>query len=824
MSFHLTLDPPAAISSRVELDLNSGPIQTTNAGVDFGESAVKQYLSEQQYGESAVSYRVPNRVISIPLLVGAVAGGSVQEEEEARRDLNEKTALLQRQGGVLLRQQQLEHPVQNLVLNPSGTGLLKTYLTSGAAGAVTAGATLATLIEKTPIPGTSALFTYTQVTCPEGLERGIAIPLQGPFLKGVTYSLTVRLYSEIAGNNVSVFLMPTSGEGGLPVSASGASWKSYTVTLTPTKEEAVMWLVARKGNNAAGIFYITAEIAIVGAVPPTYFDGNTFACHWSGVLGESVSETGGEPLYADIVTASLTLPDVYGETGGVEPNTVLKLECLPDFYGEEITLDTVEQTGQIDQVLQRGGKQAVIAGDYPARTRIILTEKSKNDQKGLLWGLRSTHYDSDPSAALFFDANALTAINGATKVAAAEAYSGKAVQIDEGLTVGVWHPFMTTDLAAGEDQLTHVGSYRIWARCFIGNGGSLRLAWSAGDATVGTYNKAVTVSAGYGWYLLDLGEVHIAEVPVGEHWWRGVFQFDVGPKLLESEVPGIQVDRVWLQPVDDGAGRLRAPETPSSTLLAPHNEPSLAESSNALHAGTAWLNATNVEKGHPGNAATVNPAIHAESAALAVKGFGFNLAPEAIVKGITVAVVAEASASESPVVNLYVQLLKAGALAGGTISTFWTGFVTQHLSLGGTTNMWGTTWTPAQINAANFGVALHVLNEVAGDFIAVYTVTVTVYYSYSETGVPDDAVLYSERTSEIRFDGGFREDTTTGAYVGVSQLLGDLPRLPPSGLEGRAVELLVKNTRGLLDPNVVDPGIDKISAVVKYRPCYIGRL
>src|SRR6185437_7128581 len=295
-SFALAIDPPTVISGRTELKLNSGAIQTTNAGVDFGEAAVAQYMSEQRYGQTPVSYRVPNRTITIPLVVGAKANGTVAEEEDARRELNEKVALLQRQGGVLLRQRE-----------------------------------------------------------------------------------------------------------------------------------------------------------------------------------------GAEPLYADIVDAILTLPDVYGETGGVEPNVSLKLECLPDFYGEEITLDTVEQTGQIVQVLQQAAKQAVIAGDYPARTRIVLTEKAKHDQLGMLWGFRSSHYDSASTAALFFDAKNLTPINGAETELIAEGeegtYSGHWLVLEKP-EPELWHPFMTTDILTGTKPLTHIGSFRMWGRVWAAEVGmKLRLAW-----------------------------------------------------------------------------------------------------------------------------------------------------------------------------------------------------------------------------------------------------------------------------------------------------------------------------------------------------------
>ena len=171
-----TLDPPSVAIGRVELPLNAGAIAIDgNKGIDWGDSEIKAYLAEQQFGEAPTDYRVPNRVVTIPLLLGAgehhTEAESIAAQETAREHLRQKVALFQRQGGVLMR------------------------------------------------------------------ER-----------------------------------------------------------------------------------------------------------------------SNGSPVYADIVNATLHLPDVYGERG-VEPEVMLKLECLPDFYGEEVTLDAVEQTGQIATVRDEAGNR-----------------------------------------------------------------------------------------------------------------------------------------------------------------------------------------------------------------------------------------------------------------------------------------------------------------------------------------------------------------------------------------------------------------------------------------------------------------------------------
>ncbi len=646
--FGLVLDPPAVID-RTLLDLNSGSIQTIGGeghGIDWGESAVKTFLAEQQYGEAGTDFRVPNRIITIPLILlgnSRVPATAIAEQEAARRQLEQKVGTMQREGGVLQRQR-----------------------------------------------------------------------------------------------------------------------------------------------------------------------------------------AGAEPLYCDIVTASLVVPDIW--QGAVEPNVILKLECLPDFYGAEIELDAVEENGQIAAVLKDGGATAVIAGDYPGRARLVLTEKSAHDQRGMLWGFRSRRYDPLPTAALYFDAITLTTINGAVTGVASGAepsFSGKAVKLASP-EVNTWHPFAeltSTTIATGASgsepktrHLQHLGTYRVWARINGTAGQRFRLAWGADNATAPTFNPAMELDESGPWQLIDLGEIRLEEPPVGEHWWGGTVQVQTGATAHECTI-----DRIWLQPLDDGAGKLRATAVPVSTLLGPSKEPATGESNNSLHAGKAWANPTNIQAGQVGSAQVSFSGPAESSAALVAKGMGFALPGGATVKGIVVTL---GGVSESGPLSLSLRMLKAGALAGTEKSA---AASNGTLTFGSSADLWGTTWTPAQINEATFGVASWLTSFSSGSF-AVDTVTIRVFYSIGATTITQDAVLYANRNSEIRGEGSYREDVTAAAYAQVSEQTGDLPRIPPSGMEQRPVQLLIKPSRGLLpepgsrSAGEADPAIDKLQAQVFYRPCYIGRI
>lgn len=634
MSWHVTLDPTAIVPARTELDLNSGGIQVSNAGIDWGETAIKDFLAEQQYGERTVSYRVPNRQVSIPLGLG-MGPGALEEQEISRRKLEQKVGLLQRHGGVLLRQR---------------------------------------------VPG-------------------------------------------------------------------------------------------------------------------------------------------GEPLYADIVNASLTVPDILGETGGVEPNTVLKLECLPDFYGESVELDAVSGTGNISAVLQQAKKPAVIAGDYPARVRVLV--KSPVTQKGLIWGFRSTNYSSATTASLSYDAYLLTLINNTVSAAQPSeptyhSYSGKIAQLKEPI-VNTWHPMLETTVASGTAHLTHVGTYRVWVRAAAWPGSKLRLVWGNDGATSPTYNTPVTLPGGYA--LLDLGEIRIEEPPVGEHWWRGVIQVETGAVTHET-----WLDRIWFQPLDDTAGKLRATASSSSALLSDaENRPTVAEESGT---GKAWKEKEQFVKTISSGASVVLATAGEKSKLLKGTTLAVGIPTGAVVKGIAVRLSANAgggvgghSPKNPPNMALY---LYRGATESAPKE-----LLKEAHTYGGPTDLWGLTWTAAQINEAPFAVAVIIEcteSEVSGEkqHAEVFCPAVTVYYNLAGGVTAEDAVVYAERKLEVRFDGSYREDEGTEAYARISEETGDLARMPPSGIENKEVQLWLKPTRGLFDD--VDPGIDAVTAQVIYRPCYIGRI
>lgn len=123
---------------------------------------------------------------------------------------------------------------------------------------------------------------------------------------------------------------------------------------------------------------------------------------------------------------------------------------------------------------------------------------------------------------------------------------------------------------------------------------------------------------------------------------------------------------------------------------------------NAVGGGNiAWTNPTNIELAD-GVFTTAAQTIGTVSDDLIGTGFGFSVIGTDTIVGITLEVNYKTSASG--LVENNVRLLKASVAAGTDKSTgaaIPTGATT--VSYGGAADLWGTTWTPSDINNANFG-------------------------------------------------------------------------------------------------------------------------
>lgn len=150
--------------------------------------------------------------------------------------------------------------------------------------------------------------------------------------------------------------------------------------------------------------------------------------------------------------------------------------------------------------------------------------------------------------------------------------------------------------------------------------------------------------------------------------------------------------------------------------------------------GSGWSNGNNVTL-NDGSYATVSLPNNNSSSPLIVQGFGFSIPSGATINGIALTVVHGDISSIGSLEDVSVFLEKAGTPTGsnlGQIFAIWSG-APETFNYGGTSNLWGTTWTASDINASNFGVAFRVRNNAGGGtgVAGVDFMSITVYYSVS---------------------------------------------------------------------------------------------
>jgi hypothetical protein len=145
--------------------------------------------------------------------------------------------------------------------------------------------------------------------------------------------------------------------------------------------------------------------------------------------------------------------------------------------------------------------------------------------------------------------------------------------------------------------------------------------------------------------------------------------------------------------------------------------------------GSSWSSPGNITADDT-SYATYSLSSHGGSHYLNGTNYGFNIQAGATITGIQVTIMRQSSSSNSLTDNV-VQLLKGGNRVGSdySSSTSWPTSMTAA-SYGGSSDLWGTTWTVNDINATNFGVALSVSNgSFSGRTASVDYMQITVYYT-----------------------------------------------------------------------------------------------
>ena len=144
--------------------------------------------------------------------------------------------------------------------------------------------------------------------------------------------------------------------------------------------------------------------------------------------------------------------------------------------------------------------------------------------------------------------------------------------------------------------------------------------------------------------------------------------------------------------------------------------------------GSAWNSPVNAvgAANYSGNAHSVDFNGKSNSGLLLTMGYGFSLPDSSTITGIKVEVIVGGTGSGRFTTAMLVQNGMAAGVNKGT-SLSW-----MNQTLGSSSDLWGLTWTPPQINDVDFGFALSgIANSNATDLY--YSgARITIYYTFSK--------------------------------------------------------------------------------------------
>jgi hypothetical protein len=160
----------------------------------------------------------------------------------------------------------------------------------------------------------------------------------------------------------------------------------------------------------------------------------------------------------------------------------------------------------------------------------------------------------------------------------------------------------------------------------------------------------------------------------------------------------------------------------------------------AADSGASWANPNNI-KLNDGVFATATVG-STPSSLLEGTNFGFSIPATATIIGIQVDIKGFETHSGLISVNpdCSIQLFKAGVLVGN-VEFFTAPTANAFFGFGSSSDLWGSTWTPADINNANFGAAFQARGLAAHNYSwSIDYMQITIFYSDTGTGAPTTTV------------------------------------------------------------------------------------
>jgi arylsulfatase A-like enzyme len=249
-------------------------------------------------------------------------------------------------------------------------------------------------------------------------------------------------------------------------------------------------------------------------------------------------------MFADIVNASLTLPDSwYSEHKDMDPEATLSLEALPDFYGHESLLATEVPSGDVNTIITSGSAD----GQYPGRTRAV-AGTFLADRHSMIYAVRSRRRARHDDMYL----TAGTAVTASGQInALGDSTSASDYVQNTGLTTSL-------ERMVSLNPMGHMGPHRVFAStAMLGATATwtaqLQLRWATGFNSELQSNETVEMTMGTSGVvrLVDLGLVLPRRAKQGRQNWYG----EIWTAANNASVQ-VRLYSVYVLPVAEGFGKV----------------------------------------------------------------------------------------------------------------------------------------------------------------------------------------------------------------------------------------------------------------------------
>lgn len=840
MSESCVLDPVEFIPERVELDLDSLGLAVRQEGVDWGEAAIQAQMVRRAEGESSSDGHRGAVQIRIPIRVKAEGAVSLAG---AAHKLQQKVGTWQGQGGWVRR----DFAGEGGFAGSIGYQILRhTAALSGLQG---------------------WLFAHRQ-DVPDVVLTAMRMPIgyrtdereQGPFVSvpGERHLIFDEVASEGSGEGLWRGRFTNEGEEDLrglilsrecltapddledPTAQPHYLAKDLTVKggaevvagPTEAKVRAVGAVASGTGAISPGLPAGTKKgdlllmwIESGGATTGTEANTEPTATGWTLGATQKAGNTRLTVLYriatgTDPTTTNDTgdhqMARIIGvEAGTFEPSAPINVTAK----GTQAATKSVSIPGATTTFdnclvfLAASGHlpDATTTTEFGAPTNAALTSLTERIDNTTTAGDGGALYVATGIKATkgAYGATTLTAVTEAERAVISLAINAPIYVEHKSLTAG-WITVLESEIA-GVGHMTHIGPRVPWLRIYDpgAEAGGVQLHLLCRALGASRWDESlpiVSTPVVGGWIPVRMGVARPELATLGDQRWEF--------KLLARAPSGsgaIRLRDVYPLSTEQYAV-LSAPYIPPVADSVSPKSPGTVEDGTSL--GTkAW--------GSPGNAkasdnayATVTLPSASLSHYLVAKNFGFELPEDAIPLGIVATIERKASVS-GRARDSHLRIMKGGVIGPGThvdradFSTFWP-TEDSVASYGSSADTWGVNnWTPADINASDFGVALAVWAEGAEVTASVDQITLYVYYTDE---VASDLVCFAGRSVELRSDGVVRQHPSDDVW-GPLVPEGFLPTTPAGGLEGKSTRTIIVASSGDFEelPDGAPPSIRAVN-------------